>query len=49
MLDNARTAQYTHTVTVTGRLPGQYQCTVSNKKPSTANKSFTVQGSVRVL
>ena len=49
MLNNTVTAQYTHTLTVTGRLPGQYQCTVSNNKPSTANNSFTVQGSVRVL
>ena len=49
VLDNATTAQYTLTLTVTGRLPGQYTCTVSNNKPSTANNSFTVQGSVRVL
>ena len=49
MLDDTESAKYTHTLTVTGRLPGQYQCTVSNNKPSTANNSFTVQGSVRVL
>ena len=49
VLNNTKTAQYIHTLTVTGRLPGQYQCTVSNNKPSTANNSFTVQGSVRVL
>ena len=44
VLDSTVTAQYTHTLTVTGRLPGQYQCTVSNNKPSTAAKSFVVQG-----
>ena len=49
VLDNAVTAQYTHTLTVTGRLPGQYQCTVSNNKPSTANKSFTMEGGLIVL
>jgi len=33
VLDNPVTAQYTHTLTVTGRLGGLYQCTVSNNKP----------------
>ena len=42
-LENAITAQYTHTLTVTGRLGGQYQCTVSNNKPSQDSASFTVQ------
>ena len=49
MLDDTESTKYTHTLTVTGRLPGQYQCTVSNNKPSTANNSFTVQGSVRIF
>jgi len=41
------TAQYTHTLTVTGRLGGQYQCTVSNNKPSQDSASITdVQGEV---
>ena len=44
VLDNAVTAQYAHTLTLNERLPGQYQCTVSNNKPSTAAKSFVVQG-----
>ena len=43
-LDNATTAQYTHTLTVTGRLGGLYQCSVENIKPSVALESFTVQG-----
>ena len=48
VLDNATTAQYTHTVTVTGRLGGQYVCTVSNDKPSQASASYTVEGNIRL-
>ena len=44
VLDNATTAQYTHTLTVTRRLGGLYQCTVSNAKPSWDSASLTVQG-----
>ena len=44
VLDNKATATYTHTLTVTERLGGQYQCTVFNSKPSEASASFTVQG-----
>ena len=44
VLDNATTVQYTHTLTVTGRLGGLYQCTVSNDKPSSDSASLTVQG-----
>ena len=44
VLDNTETAQYTHTLTVTGRLGGLYQCNVSNSKPSLTSASFTVQG-----
>ena len=46
VLDNAMTAQYTHTVTVTGRLGGQYVCTVSNDRPSKASANYTVKGNV---
>ena len=49
VLDNAMTAQYTHTVTVTGRLGGQYVCTVSNDKPSQASASYTVEGNSKPL
>ena len=49
MLHNATTAQYTHTVTVTGRLGGQYVCTVSNDKPSQASASYTVEGDAKHL
>ena len=44
VLDNAVTAQYTHTLTVTGRLGGQYQCNLTNNKPSTATAQFSVKG-----
>ena len=43
-LDDPVTAQYTHTLTVTGRLGGQYQCNVSNNKQSTATAQLTVEG-----
>ena len=44
VLHNTTTAQYTHTLTVTGRMPGLYNCTVKNNKPSTKSRTFTVQG-----
>ena len=44
VFNDAETATYTHTLTVTGRLGGDYQCTVSNAKPSVAVVNFTVQG-----
>ena len=43
VFNNVETAQYTHTLTVTGRQPGTYTCTVANK-PSSTSQSFTVQG-----
>ena len=46
VFNNAVTAQYTHTLTVTGRLGGQYQCTVTNSKPSSGTAQFTIQGDV---
>ena len=46
VLDNQDTSQYTHTLTVTGRLGGLYTCTVTNNRPSnnTASAQLTVQG-----
>ena len=44
VLDNTETAQYTHTLTVTGRLGGDYTCTVANNKPSTASANITIIG-----
>ena len=37
------TATYVNTLTVTGRLPGNYQCSVTNDK-STAVRALRVQG-----
>ena len=45
VLTDTSTAQYTHTLIVTGRLGGQYQCTVSNNKPSQDSAQLTVAGS----
>ena len=45
VLVSGETAQYTHTLTVTGRLEGLYTCTVTNNKPSSASADFTAQGS----
>ena len=44
VLNNAETAQYTHTLTVAGRLGGLYTCTVANGKPSVATAQLNVQG-----
>ena len=46
VLNNAVTAQYTHTLTLTERLGGQYQCNVTNNKSSTATAHFKVQGTL---
>ena len=44
VLNDAVTAQYTHTLSVTGRLPGIYRCVVANNKLSAGFGTFTVQG-----
>ena len=46
VFNNAVTAQYTHTLTVTGTLGGQYQCNVTNNKTSEATTNFTVQSNL---
>ena len=48
VLNDPVTAQYTHTLTVTGRLPGLYRCTVANNKPSSCMAEFTVQGKLEI-
>ena len=50
VLNDATTAQYTHTLTVTGREfeEGHYTCTVFNDKPSTATASYTIEGTSTV-
>ena len=46
VLDNRTTSQYTHTLTVTGRLGGLYTCTVASNRPSNnvTSAQLTVQG-----
>ena len=44
VVNDVTTATYTHTLSVTGRLGGDYQCTVSNAKPSSDLASFRIQG-----
>ena len=46
LLDDRVTAQYTHTLTVTGRLGGLYTCTVANNKPSEDSANLNVEGIV---
>ena len=44
ILTDAENATYTNTLTVTGRLVGEYQCTVSNNKPSSSSGMLVVVG-----
>ena len=41
VLNDPVTARYTHTLTLTGRLPGLYTCTVANDKPSTDSANIS--------
>ena len=44
VLNDPVTAQYTHTLTVTGTLGGNYTCTVANNKQSSKSSSIRVSG-----
>ena len=46
VLDDPVTAQYTHTLTVTGRLGGNYTCTVTNEVSTVSSEAFTIEGSI---
>ena len=46
VLTDPETATYTHTLMVTGRLVGKYQCTVSNNKPSSTSGMLAVVGKI---
>ena len=48
VLNDATSAWYTHTLTMTERLEGLYQCTVLNNKPSNDSKNIHVNGRVRM-
>ena len=43
-ITNITTATYIHTLTVTGRLAGEYECNVSNNKPSFSSGMLSVIG-----
>ena len=49
VLDDRVTAQYTHTLTVTGRLGGLYTCTVANDKPFENSVNFTIKGNEKSI
>ena len=49
VLDDRVTAQYTHTLTVTGRLGGLYTCTVANDKRSSDSAQLKVQGIIYTI
>ena len=44
VLDDPYAAQYTHTLTVTGRRPGIYMCTVAKNRPSSDSAIIIVEG-----
>ena len=44
VLNDSVNAIYTHTLNVTGRLGGHYQCIVSNNKPSSDSSNISLQG-----
>lgn len=46
VLNDAEGAQYTHSLTVTGRLEGLYTCNVSNDKPSVAVRNLLIEGNI---
>ena len=43
-LNDSETARYTHTLTVTGRLGGEYVCNVSNSISSTLSSELNIKG-----
>ena len=43
VLNDTLASEYIHTLTVTGRVPGEYSCHVSNNKPSEAFRTLTVE------
>ena len=44
ILTDPLTATYNHTLAVTGRVVGEYKCTVSNNKPSSSSGMLAVVG-----
>ena len=48
VLNDPETAQYTHTLTETGRQQGSYICSVTNDVTSSTSEEFNVQGEVYI-
>ena len=46
VLVNATTAEYIHTLNVTGRMEGRYTCTVANNKPSNGSASRECEAAI---
>ena len=44
VVTDSENGTYTHILTVTGRRPGQYECSVTNNRPSMETGSLTVEG-----
>ena len=44
LLTDSETATYNHILTVTGSLVGEYECNVSNNKPSSSSRVLAVVG-----
>ena len=44
VLTDAEAATYSHTLMVTGKLVGVYECNVSNNKPSSSSRMLAVVG-----
>ena len=49
VLNNAQSAEYIHTLNVTGRLGGLYTCTVENSKPSSDSTQLSIKGIELIL
>ena len=43
-LVDTSTAEYIHTLIVRGGMPGLYNCTVENNKPSSGSRKFSING-----
>ena len=46
VLNDPETAQYTHTLTITGRQQGMYKCSVTNAVSRNTSKVLNVQGKI---
>ena len=49
VLNDPVTAEYTHTLTVTGKEEGLYRCIVANNKPSSDSAELNVQSKWKIM